>query len=281
MFMHKDDVAKYPKCARLLQRVPGAISGTKIHDAFIEACTMDEQEDAAKARRIAVNEGLRWAVGPMVEPHPGLLKAPAAGEITEACGFFPAFFGRRDRVLVTNIWFKAYEYGLATDQDYAAERLVRTTLHEVVHWVREMAGAADQVLVGGIIRGHHEEAGHYFEMKAYGTANVCTDAELPDAQMTTVGAPPSRERRALQGNRIRLRCFSRPGPELVEGRDRWLRSALRLPRLALQLRSERGCRRRSGATIEPVFRAYRENFLYFSRCGMTESMPRRRFLSSS
>jgi CopG antitoxin of type II toxin-antitoxin system len=27
--------------------------------------------------------------------------------------------------------------------------------------------------------------------------------------------------------------------------------------------------------------AYRENFLYFSRCGMMLSMPRRRFLSSS
>lgn len=190
MFMHKDDVAKYPKCARLLQRVPGAIRGTKIYSAFIEACTLAEQEDAAKAQRIAINEGLRWAAGPMVEPVRGMVKhTDLQDETHESCGYFPAYFRPFDRVLVTDLWFKAYEYGLASEQDYAAERLVRTTLHEVVHWVREMAGASDQVLVGGIIKGHYEEAGHYFETKAYGSANVCTDAELLEAQMTTVGAP--------------------------------------------------------------------------------------------
>ena len=68
----------------------------------------------------------------------------------------------------------------------AAARLVRTTLHEVVHWVREMAGASDQALVGGLINGHYEEAGHYFERLAYGAPNVCTDGELLDARMTTV-----------------------------------------------------------------------------------------------
>lgn len=186
MLMHKDDTARYPRCAALLQRKPGAIKGTRIFDAFIEACTVGEQSDAAKARKIAVNEGLRWAAGPMVEPRPGLIKAPALGEITEACGFFPAFFRPFDRVLVTDIWFKAYEHGLASDQGAAAARLVRTTLHEVVHWVREMAGASDQALVGGLINGHYEEAGHYFERLAYGAPNVCTDGELLDARMTTV-----------------------------------------------------------------------------------------------
>lgn len=186
MLMHKDDIARYPRCAALLQRLPGMISGTKVFDAFIEACTMDEQTNAGRARRIAVDQALRWAVGPMVEPVPGLLKAPVQGEMTEACGFFPAFFRPFDRVLVTDIWFKGYEFGLASDQEAAAHRLARTTLHELVHWVREMAGASDQVLVGGLIRGHYEEAGHYFEMKAFGTPNVCTDADLLDAQMTTV-----------------------------------------------------------------------------------------------
>jgi predicted DNA binding CopG/RHH family protein len=33
--------------------------------------------------------------------------------------------------------------------------------------------------------------------------------------------------------------------------------------------------------IAPGPRPYRENFLYFSRCGMTLSIPSRRFLSSS
>lgn len=192
MFMHKDDVAIYPRCAALLQRTAGAIKGTKVFDAFIEACTMQEQDDPKKARKIAVELALRWAAGPMVEPVAGLLAAPELGRIQTACGFTPTFAGRADRVLVTDYWFKGYEFGLTQDQADAARRLMATTLHELVHWVRNRAGASDDVFVGSLIpgrdgqAGHYEEAGRYFVTKAYGVPSYCTDGELLDAQMTTV-----------------------------------------------------------------------------------------------
>ena len=50
----------------------------------------------------------------------------------------------------------------------------------MVHWVRDAVGAEEDITSGGY-KGTPEEAGHYFEMQAYGARNVCTDDDIKDA----------------------------------------------------------------------------------------------------
>ncbi len=190
MYMHQVDIARYPNATKLLQGLEGKLKGTQILDAYLDACTADDQKDARLARKIALQKGLKWAAGPMVSVHQGLIRAPVGGEIVDACGFLPTFSKKVDRVIVTSVWFDAYEFGSDFDRPKNAHRLTRTVLHETVHWVREVAGASDEIQVGGHYNGHLEEAGHYFETRAYGSANICTAAEIEDALFSIRTYPP-------------------------------------------------------------------------------------------
>jgi len=176
------DMQKYPKSTQFIKGIESSLKRQpKILNAFVEACTADDQFQAAKvAEKLAKEKALRWAAGPRVGVQAGLLNVPVEGEMTEACGFTDTFgvaFGRKPFVIVTSFWFDALEYGFEVDPSRAGNRLMRTLLHELVHWVRNEAKASDQILVGGY-KGHYREAGHVFEEMAYGSANICTEDEV-------------------------------------------------------------------------------------------------------
>jgi GNAT superfamily N-acetyltransferase len=182
MFMGPTDMKKYPKTTQFIQGIEGTLKGQpKIRNAFLEACVADDQVQSVKvAEKLAKEKALRWATGPRVDVHEGLIRPPVQGEIVDACGFTDTFgiaFGRKAFVIVTSYWFDALEYGFDVDPNRAGNRLMRTLLHELVHWVRNEANASDQILVGGY-KGHYKEAGHVFEELAYGSTNICTDDEI-------------------------------------------------------------------------------------------------------
>jgi hypothetical protein len=120
------------------------------------------------------------------------LKVPEGGKIVEACGFTDTF-GKTPFIIITYVWFDAYEFGIDSEREKNATRLIRTLLHETVHWVRETIGADDQITVGGRFRGHMEEAGRYFESRAFATPSLCNDAEILDA-LTAIGPSGERQR---------------------------------------------------------------------------------------
>jgi hypothetical protein len=177
--MDPSDMKKYPKCTQLIKTLESSLKGKRrILDAFIEACTADDQNQSPiVAERIAREQALRWATGPRVDVHEGLIRPPVAGKIVDACGFTDTF-GKTPFVIVTSFWFDAVEFGFDVDPDRSANRLTRTLLHELVHWVRNEANASDEILVGGALKGHYREAGEVFEEMAFGSANICTDDEV-------------------------------------------------------------------------------------------------------
>lgn len=162
--------------------IEGTLKGQpKIRDAFLDACMADDQFQSPKvAEKLAKDRALRWATGPLVDVHEGLIKPPVQGRIVDACGFTDTFGLRKPFVIITSFWFDALEFGFDLDPNRAGNRLMRTLLHELVHWVRDQAKASDEILVGGY-KGHYKEAGHVFEENAYGTANICTENEIWDA----------------------------------------------------------------------------------------------------
>ena len=180
--MDPSDIQKYPKSARYIQGIEGTLKGQpKIRDAFLDACMADDQFQSPKvAEKLAKDRALRWAAGPLVDVHEGLIKPPVQGRIVDACGFTDTFGLRKPFVIITSFWFDALEFGFDLDPNRAGNRLMRTLLHELVHWVRDQAKASDEILVGGY-KGHYKEAGHVFEENAYGTANICTENEIWDA----------------------------------------------------------------------------------------------------
>ena len=72
-----------------------------------------------------------------------------------------AFPGHDPFIIVTHIWFDAYETCGETDRAKNAERLTRTVLHEAVHWVRDAVGVDEDITEGGY-KGTAEEADHFF-----------------------------------------------------------------------------------------------------------------------
>jgi len=172
MWMHNDAIKKYPRCANLLQTLNGTLS-TKERDAFLAACTADNQKDRKAAESIARQKALKWSIGPKVVVHDGLLKIG-----TDACGFQPLGpnFGPGQELVVTSIFFDAFEFGSSADHANNAERLKAIVLHEAVHWVRQEAKASDVIYEGLDIH----EPGQFFERLAYGKVH-CTDAEINDA----------------------------------------------------------------------------------------------------
>jgi hypothetical protein len=195
MFINSTDIQIYPKSAKLLHGLETTLD-PKIRKAFFEACLApDQNKPPAVAKRLA-QEALRAKAGPRVDVAQGMVRATALGEVVDGCGYHPPF-GAAKVLIITSFWFDAYEFGI--DRQKAAERLIRTVLHEAVHWVRHHAQASDDVIFGGHYKGTYEEAGHAFEQMAYGDANVCTDAQLLDA-MTSIA--PSGEREMLKAKAI-------------------------------------------------------------------------------
>jgi hypothetical protein len=190
MFINSTDIQIYPKCAKLLLGLDTTLD-PKIRKAFFEACLApDQNRPPAVAKRLA-QEALRAKTGPRVDVAQGMVRATAVGQVVDACGYHPPF-GAAKIVIITSFWFDAYEFGTDADRPKAAARLIRTVLHETVHWVRHHAEASDQVIFGGHYKGTYEEAGHAFERMAYGEANVCTEAQLWDA-ILSIGPSGERE----------------------------------------------------------------------------------------
>lgn len=184
MWMHPDYVRDYPKCVKLLQTLPVTLKKTKILEAFLTACSADAPKPAT-AKQIALTKALKWGAGPAVIVHDGLLTVPTGdGEIGHACGYhssFDAAFNPKapSKILITSFWFDGVEHGSAADLPKNEHRLTTTFLHEAVHWVRQEAGARDEIELS--FREPPREAGHYFEELAFGTSNVCTKAAIWDA----------------------------------------------------------------------------------------------------
>ena len=176
--MGPEDIKKYPDGAKLLQHL---VITPKVLNAFLEACKADALNgaDPARVEHIA-RTALHWGGDPLVDVHAGELKVPALGTVGPACGFTNTFGKGDPFIIVTHIWFDAYENCGEQDRAKNAARLTRTLLHEMVHWVRDKVRADDDVTIGGF-KGTPEEAGHFFEMKAYGSRNVCNEAEIKDA----------------------------------------------------------------------------------------------------
>ena len=178
MKMGPEDIKKYPDGAKLLQKLPVP---AKVLNAFLEACKADDLRgaDPAMVEHVA-RTALHWGGPPLVDVHAGDLRVSAMGEVGPACGFTDTFPGHAPFVIVTHIWFDAYENCGEADRAKNAARLTRTMLHEMVHWVRDQVRADDDVTIGGF-KGTPQEAGHFFEMNAYGSHNVCNDADMKDA----------------------------------------------------------------------------------------------------
>ena len=183
MKMSDDDIKKYPDCAKLIQNIRTSVA-PKVRDAFFDACKADYLDGADPAHIDRVSHmALVWGQPPILSVHQGELKVPERGKITLACGFTDTFPGHKPFIIVTHIWFDAYETCTEADRATNAIRLTRTALHETVHWVRDAVGADEDITAGGF-RGTPEEAGHYFEMQAYGSSNICTEAEIKAAIAT-------------------------------------------------------------------------------------------------
>ena len=93
MFMGPTDMKKYPKTTQFIQGIEGTLKGQpKIRNAFLEACVADDQDQSTKvAEKLAKEKALRWATGPRVDVHEGLIRPPVQGEIVDACGFTDTF----------------------------------------------------------------------------------------------------------------------------------------------------------------------------------------------
>jgi Metallopeptidase toxin 3 len=180
MKMGPEDIKKYPDCAKLLHHLRSQVT-RKVLDAFFEACQADYLNGAHPAHVDHVaRTALLWGGPPLVDVHAGELRVPERGIIVPACGFTDTFPGHAPFVIITHIWFDAYETCGEADRARNAGRLIRTLLHEMVHWVRDAVGAEEDITAGGY-RGTAEEAGHYFEMQAYGARNVCNEDNMKDA----------------------------------------------------------------------------------------------------
>ena len=183
MILGEEDRKKYPNCTRLLTNLGSTVRAQPdVLKAFLDVCKADDQFKSTDQQVEAIAQrALRWSTPPTIEVEKGLIKAVAGGKSVEACGWNNSF---RTPVLIeiTSFWFDAFEFGSPADRAKNTVRLTRTVLHELVHWVRNEAGASDDALDGSLFRGgHYREAGELFEERAFGVASLCNDNELGDA----------------------------------------------------------------------------------------------------
>lgn len=193
MFMDPTDIKNFPKCAALLQTLDSTLRSKdkKVFDAFVQTCLADDQTEKPAVVRRFIDQALKWGTGPRVDVHEGFVRATASGEVIDACGYQPPF-GSAMLLIITSVWFDAFEFCTDVDRPRNAHRLTRTVLHEAVHWVRQQGKASDEVVTGGYREGWpRQEAGHAFETLAYGAENICTPDQILDALASIL---PSGER---------------------------------------------------------------------------------------
>ena len=178
MRMYKSEMQKYPECVKLIQHLETRVKGQpKVLEAFLRACTADDQPKKSKAKTVAL-QCLKWAVDPLVVVSASG-QAVADGQAVDACGFHNTLLGV-NQLEIIQVWWDGYEFGSPDDRLRNAHRTTTTLLHEAVHWVRDTVGASDEI-APPTFRDFPEEAGHFFERLAFGKPNVCTADELDDA----------------------------------------------------------------------------------------------------
>ena len=178
MRMYKSEMQKYPECVKLIQHLETRVKGQpKVLEAFLRACTADDQPKKSKAKTVAL-QCLKWAVDPLVVVSASG-QAVADGQAVDACGFHNTLLGV-NQLEIIQVWWDGYEFGSPGDKIKNAHRITTTLLREAVHWVRDTVGASDEI-APPTFRDFPEEAGHFFERLAFGKPNVCTADELDDA----------------------------------------------------------------------------------------------------
>jgi hypothetical protein len=193
MFLDPDDVKKYPRCKVFISEIENNLKKEpNLLKVFLETCKADEQpKPASVVEKIAREQALRYGAGPRIKVEEGLVQAVSDGVVSPACGWNNGLgnvLNKKNKVFIemTSLWFDALEFGV--DPVRAGNRLRRTLLHELVHWVRDMTGASDTIQVGSslrtdgsFVRGEAVECGHLFEERAFGSRNICNDDERFDA----------------------------------------------------------------------------------------------------
>jgi hypothetical protein len=180
MRMDPNDAQKYPKTIQFLTTIERRVKlQPTVLNAFYEACEADEQNNDLKVARSFAEKALRWGAEPLISVYPGMIEVEKG---SAACGYMNTLgvpLGKKAHIDITSFYFDAFEFGFDVDPNRAGNRLMKTVLHELVHWVRDQAQASDRVLDGGHFRGRWVEAGEFFEEKAYGQSRVlCTDDEI-------------------------------------------------------------------------------------------------------
>jgi hypothetical protein len=186
MFLDPDDAKKYPKCKEFISKIESGLKKEPdLLKVFLETCKAEDQPTPPKVvEKIAREQALKYGAGPRIKVDEGLVKAWSDGRVAPACGWnngIGTALNKKNKVFIemTSFWFDALEFGV--DPVRAGNRLRRTLLHELVHWVRDATRASDTIQVGGYYRGEAVECGHLFEERAYGSRNVCNDDEIFDA----------------------------------------------------------------------------------------------------
>ena len=143
MRMYKSEMQKYSECVKLIQHLETRVKGQpKVLEAFLRACTADDQPKKSKAKTVAL-QCLKWAVDPLVVVSASG-QAVADGQAVDACGFHNTLLGV-NQLEIIQVWWDGYEFGSPGDRIRNAHRITTTLLHEAVHWVRDTVGASDEI----------------------------------------------------------------------------------------------------------------------------------------
>jgi zincin-like metallopeptidase toxin 3 of polymorphic toxin system len=197
MFLDPDDAKTYPKCLAFIMKIDSNLKKEpKLLKAFLDTCKDEDQPTPpAVVEKIARQQALKYGAGPRIKVDQGMVHALSGGVVGDACGWNNGIsnaLNNRNPVFIemTSFWFDALEFGV--DPVRAGDRLRRTLLHELIHWVRDATRASETIQVGGYFRGEAVECGHLFEERAYGSRNVCTEDEIFDA-LTSFRKRPVKE----------------------------------------------------------------------------------------
>jgi hypothetical protein len=169
-------IRDFPESAKLIQHIEFSLkTQPKVFDAFIKACTADDQPKTSQAKSMAL-KALKFGNPPLIVFGNGT--AIANGKQVLACGYTNQNLGL-DQLEIYHLWFEAFESGSPSDKSANARRLTTTILHEMVHWVRSNAKASNDIAATSFT--FPEEAGDFFERLAFGGSNNCTPAEVTDS----------------------------------------------------------------------------------------------------
>ena len=145
--MYKSEMQKYPECVKLIQHLETRVKGQpKVLEAFLRACTADDQPKKSKAKTVAL-QCLKWAVDPLVVVSASG-QAVADGQAVDACGFHNTLLGV-NQLEIIQVWWDGYEFGSPGDRIRNAHRITTTLLHEAVHWVRDPVRRSGRTVPAG------------------------------------------------------------------------------------------------------------------------------------